>query len=117
MKSKLNQFFSALNQRRCRNETALEFEDEYVEEKEQDVSTQFSQTQQNQPNVLQNNLEKFCNVFPVSVVNSAEYDNNLIKSHLLTLLVNERGFEPTLIRKAEQFVTFKFGDISSLISC
>ena len=64
VKSKFNQNFSALNQRRCRKEPVLEFEDgcieeeeeehddeeeweeeEEEEEEEQDVSTQFLQTQ------------------------------------------------------------------------
>ena len=41
-KTKLNQVFSALNQRRCRKDSVLEFEDECIEEEEEhDVSTQF----------------------------------------------------------------------------
>ena len=35
---------------------------------------------------------------------------NLIKSYLLPILVNERDFEPTVIKKANQVVSFKFGD-------
>ena len=41
-------------------------------------------------------------------------DINLIKSYLLPILVNERDFEPTVIKKANQFVSFKFGDIQLL---
>ena len=40
LKANLNQFFSTLNQRRCRREPVLEFEDECWEEEEQNVSTQ-----------------------------------------------------------------------------
>ena len=36
---------------------------------------------------------------------------NLIKSCLLPVLVNEQDSEPTVIKKANQFVPFKFGDI------
>ena len=45
VKSKLNQSFSALSQRRCRKELLLEFEDDCIEEEKQDMSRQFSQTQ------------------------------------------------------------------------
>ena len=38
----------------------------------------------------------------------------LIKSYLLPILVNERDIEPTIIKKANQFVSFKFGDIQLL---
>ena len=42
--------------------------------------------------------------------NSAKYDLNLIKTFSLPILVNERGIEPTVIKKANQFISFKFGD-------
>ena len=63
---------------------------------------------------LQEHFERYCNILPVFGFNSAKYDNNLIKSYLLPILVNEREFEPTVIKKANQFVSFKFGDIQSL---
>ena len=46
--------------------------------------------------------------------NSAKYDINLIKSYLLPNFVNERVVETTVIKKANQFVSFKFGDIQLL---
>ena len=46
--------------------------------------------------------------------NTAQYDINLIKSYLLPILVNERYIEPTVVKKANQFVSFKFGDIQLL---
>ena len=46
--------------------------------------------------------------------NSLNYDLHLINSFMLTILVNERDIEPTVIRKANQFVSFKFGDIQLL---
>ena len=46
--------------------------------------------------------------------NSAKYDLNLIKSYLLLTLVNERDIEPTVIKKANQFISFNFSDIQLL---
>ena len=45
---------------------------------------------------------------------SAKYDLDLIKSYLLPILVNEREIEPTVIKKANQFFSLKFGDIKLL---
>ena len=70
--------------------------------------------QKNQLTDLQISLERFCNVLTVFDFNSAKYDLNLIKSYLLPILVNERDIEPTVIKKASQFVSFKFGDIQPL---
>ena len=74
------------------------------------ASTQFLQIQKNQLIDLQESLERYCNVLPVFGFNSAKYDLNLIKSYLLPILVNERNIEPTVIKKANQFISFKFGD-------
>ena len=42
--------------------------------------------------------------------NSAKYHLTLVKSYLLPILVNERDIEQTNIKKANQFISFKFGD-------
>ena len=68
------------------------------------ASTQFLQIQKNQLIVLQETLERYCNVLPVFGFNSAKYDLNLIKSYLLPILVNERDIEPTVIKKANQLI-------------
>ena len=78
------------------------------------ASTQFLQIQKNELIILQESLERYCNVLPVFGFNSANYDLNLIKSYLLPILVNERDIEPTVIKKANQFISFKFGDIQLL---
>ena len=78
------------------------------------ASTQFLQIQKNQSIDLQETLERYCNVLLVFGFNSAEYDLNLIKSYLLPILVKERDIEPTVIKKANQFISFKFGDIQLL---
>ena len=69
--------------------------------------------QKNQTIDLQEHFERYCNVLHVFGFNSAKYDNNLIKSYFLPILVKERDIEPTVIRKANQFF-FKFGDIQLL---
>ena len=70
--------------------------------------------QKNQQIDLQEHFERYCNTLPVFGFNSAKYDINLIKSYLLPILVNERQIEPTVIKKANQFVSFKFGDVQLL---
>ena len=78
------------------------------------ASTQFLQIQKNQLIYLHESLEHYCNVLPVFGFNSAKYDLNLIKSYLLPILINERDIEPTVIKKANQFISFNFGDIQLL---
>ena len=63
---------------------------------------------------LQESLERYCNVLPLFGFNSGKYDLNLIKSYLLPILVNERDIESTVIKKANQFISFKFGDFQLL---
>ena len=46
--------------------------------------------------------------------NSAKHDLNLIKSYLLPIVFNERDIEPTVIKKANQFISFKISDIQLL---
>ena len=78
------------------------------------TSTQFLQIQKKQLIDLKEHLEHYCNVLPIFGFNSAKYDLNLIKSYLLPFLVNERNIESTVIKKANQFILFKFGDIQLL---
>ena len=112
IKTKLCAVLEQLNQRR--NRVSNFVDDCIVEEEEKDLSTQFLQMQKNQLIDLQEHFERYCNVLPVFGFNSAKYDINLIKSCLLPILVNERDIEPTVIKKANQFVSFKFGDIQLL---
>ena len=112
IKIKLCAILEQLEERR--NGVSNFVDDCIVEEKEEDFSTQFLQRQKNQLIGIQEHFERYCNVFPVFGFNSAKYDINLMKSYLLLILVNERDVEPTVIRKANQFVSFKFGDIQIL---
>ena len=116
IKSKLTRTLESLNERRCRNQRVFDFEDHCFEDdnEEKDASTQFLQMQKNQLIELQQQLERYCNVLPVFGFNSAKYDIYLIKSYLLPILINGRNMEPIVIKKANQFVSFKFGDVQLL---
>ena len=70
--------------------------------------------QKNQPIDLQEHFERYCNTLSILSFNSAKYDINYIKSHLLPILVNEQQIEPTVIKKANQFVPSTFGDVQLL---
>ena len=83
-------------------------------ENETCTSTQFLQIQKKQLIDLQEHLERYCNVLPIFGFNSTKCDLNLINSYLLPILVTERNIEPTVIKKANQFISFKFGDIQLL---
>ena len=76
------------------------------------ASTLFLKIQKSQLIDLQESLERYCIVLPVFGFNSAKYDLNLFKSYLLPIFVNERDIEPTVIMKANQFISFKIGDFS-----
>ena len=116
IKSKLTRTLELLNERRCRNQRVFEFEDHCFEDNngDKDASKQFLQMQKNQLIELQEHLERYCNVLPVFGFNGAEYDIILIKSYLFPILMNERNMEPTVIKKTNQFVSFRFCDVQLL---
>ena len=100
---KLSSILEQLNQKHSQREGVIDFDDDEcfndtAEEKE--LSTQFLQMQKNQQIDLQEHFERWCNTLPVFVFSSAKYDINLIKSHLLPILVNERQIVPTVFKKA-----------------
>ena len=103
-----------LNHRRNRGKRVSNFVDDCIMEEEKDLSIQFLQIQKNQLIDLEKHFERYCNVLPVFGFNSAKHDYSLIKLYLLPILVIERGIEPTVTKKASQFVSFKFGDIQLL---
>ena len=116
IKIKLTRTLESLKERRFRNQRVFEFEDHCFEDdnEEKDASPQFLQLQKKQLIELQEHLQRYCNVLSVFGFNSAKYDINLIKSYLLPILNNERNMVPTVIKKANQFVSFKFGDVQLL---
>ena len=107
---KLGSILEKLTQRHNRREQA----DLADCDNETCTSTQFLQIQRKQLIDLQEQLEHYCIVLPIFGFNSAKYDLNLIKSYLLPILVNERNIGPNVIKKANQFIPFKFGDIQLL---
>ena len=48
---------------------------------------------------------------PVFGFDSGKYDLNLIKSYLIPHLLNDKAVIPTVIKKANQFISFKFGEV------
>ena len=117
IKIKLSSILEQFNQRHSQRERFIDYDnDEYFNEtaEEKELSTQFLEMQKNQLIDLQEHFECYCNTLPNFGFNSAKYDINLIKSYLLPILVNQRQIEPTVIKKANQFVSFKFGDVQLL---
>ena len=114
IKIKLGSILVKLTQRHNRRESARFDMSQDDCDNEVCTSTQLLQIQKNQLFDLQESLERHCNVLPVFGFNSAKYDLNLIKLYLLPILVNERDVEPTVIKKGNQFISFKFGDIQQL---
>ena len=111
---KLGNILEKLTQRHNRREHARFDMSQDDCDNEVYASTQFLQIQKNQVIDLQESLERYCYVLPVFGFNSAKYDLNLIKPYLLPILVKERDIEPTVIKKANQFISFNFGDIQLL---
>ena len=110
IKIKLGSILEKFTQRHYRREQAILVDCD----NETATSAQFLQTQKKHLIVLQEHLERYCNVLSVFGFNSAKYDLKLIKSFLLTILINERNIELTVNKKANQFISFKFGDIQLL---
>ena len=116
IKKRLHTIFSILNERVSFNKIeAREYEDECIEnEEETDASTHFLRIQKNQLIDLMQHLERYTNTLPVFGFNSGRYDINLIKSYLIPYLIKEKEIEPSVIKKAKDFFSFKFGDVQLL---
>ena len=117
IKIKLSSILIKLNQRHGQRERVFEYDNnenfnDTAEEKE--LFTQFLQMQKIHLIDLQEHFERYYNTLPVFGFKSAKYDINLITSCLLPILVKERQIEPAVIKKANQFVSFKFGDVQLL---
>ena len=74
------------------------------------MSAQFLQMQKNQLLDLQQLFELYENTLSVFRFNSGKFELNLIKSYLLPYLIHERDVQPSVIKKADHFVSLKFGD-------
>ena len=114
VKIKLGSFLEKLTQRHNRRQHARFDMSQDDCDNETSASTQVLQIQKNQLIDLQESLGRYCKVFSAFGFNSAKYDPNLIKPFSLPILVNERDIEPIVIKKANQFISFKFGEIQLL---
>ena len=82
-----------------------------TEAEDDNRSTQFLQLQKNHLIDLQEHFQTYCNTLPVSGFNSARYGINFINSYLLPTPVNERDVEQIVIKTANQFLSFNFGNV------
>ena len=120
IKEKLERVLSAINTKRGQSSNGNELQERLVDKGDDDedeisVSSQFLLTQKKNKLIeLQQHFERYVSTFPVFGFNSAKYDLNLIKAYLIPLLVNEREIEPTVIKKANQYIPFKFGNVHFL---
>ena len=90
----------------------FEYEDECLEETEEtDTLTQFLRMPKNQLIDLKQNLERYFIMLPVFYFNSGRYDLNLIKSYLISYLMDDKEAEPMVIKNAKNFIFLKFGNI------
>ena len=93
----------------------FEYKDECIEDSEEtDITTQFLQIQKNQLIDLKQDLERYVNTLPVFGFNSDRYDLNFIKSHAIPYLIRNKEQETSVIKKANVFIPFKFGDVEFL---
>ena len=118
IKGKLERLLSAINKRKRTMSSCSEQHGESLcgtdneDDEEVTASTQFLLTHKKKLIELQEHFERYVNTLPLFCFNSSKYDLNLIKAYLI--LVNEKEIEPTVIKKANQFVFFKFGNIQFL---
>ena len=78
------------------------------------MSTQFLRIQKNQLMDLTQHLERYVNTLPVFGFNNRRCDLNLINSCLIPYLIFNKEIEPAVNKKANDFISFKFGDVQFL---
>ena len=113
---RLEKIFDQLNERgKNYSSNKFEYEDECIEDSEEaDMSTQFLRIQKNQLIDLKQRLERYVNTLPVFGFNSGRYDLNLIKSYLILYLIRDKEQKTSVIKKANDFISFKFGNVQFL---
>ena len=109
---RIKKIFDQLNKRgKIYSRNKFEYEDECIEDSEEaDMSTQFLRIQKSQLIALKQHMERYVITFPVFGFNSGRYDLNLIKSYLILYLIRDKEQETSVIKKANDFISFKFGD-------
>ena len=113
---RMKKIFDQLNEREQNfSSKKFEYEDECIEDSEEaDMTTQFLRIQKNQLIDLKQHLEGYVNTLPVFGFNSGRYDLNLIKSYSIPYLIRDKEQETSVIKKANGFISFKFGDVQFL---
>ena len=113
---RLKKIFDQLNERsKNYSSSKFEYKDDCIEDSgEADMSTQFLRSQKNQLIDLKQHLERYVNTLPVFGFNSGRYDLNLIKSYLIPYLIRDKEQETSVIIKANDFISFKIGDVQFL---
>ena len=84
------------------------------ETEDSNATKNFLRIQQEKLLDLQRHFNNYVDTLPVFGFNSGKCYLKLIKAYLIPNLFNDRAFQPTVIKKANQFVSFKFGDIHFL---
>ena len=84
------------------------------ETEDSNVSKSFLQIQQKQLLDLQRHFNNHVDTLSVFGFNSGKYDLNLINAYLIPHLLNDSDIQPMVIKKANQFISFKFDDIQFL---
>ena len=93
----------------------FDYEDECIEDSEEaDMSTQFLRTEKNQLIDLKQHLERYANTLPVFGFNNGRYDLNLINLYLIPYLIRDKEQKTSVIKKANEFISFKFRDVQFL---
>ena len=113
---RMKKIFDQLSERgKNYSSNIFEYEDECIEDSEEaDMSTQFLRFQKNQLIDLKQHLERYINNLPVFGFNNGRYDLNLIKSYWIPYLIRDKEQETSVIKKANDFISFKFGDVQFL---
>ena len=84
------------------------------EKDDSNATKSFLRIQQKQLLDLQRHFNSYVDTLPVFAFNSGNYDLNLIKAYIIPDLLNDRDIQTTVIKKANQFISSKFGDIQFL---
>ena len=113
---RMKKIFDQLNERGKKySSNKIEYKDECIEDSEAaDMLTQFLRIQKNQLIDLKEHLERYVNNLPAFGFNSGRYDLNLIKSYLIPYLIRDKEQESSVIKKANDFISFKFEDVQFL---
>ena len=63
---------------------------------------------------MKQHLERYVNSSSVFGFNSGRYDLNLIKAYLIPYLIRDKEQDTSVINKANDFISLKFGDVQFL---